>query len=63
MGKKRLGIGVDTNGTAAARFVQQPQNGCGGIMVFNVTKDSTDYLSEISDDPLDETVAKPGCFL
>jgi len=21
------------------------------------------FLSEISDDPLDETVAKPGCFL
>jgi len=65
MGKNQLAIGVDTSrtdGAAAASFVRQ--NGYGGIMVFNVTKDSTSYLSGISNALFGQnTVAKPGCLV
>ena len=65
MGKNQLAIGVDTSrtdGPAAASFVRQ--NGYGGIMVFNVTKDSTSYLSGISNALFGQnTVAQPGCLV
>lgn len=64
MGKNRLAIGVSTNacdGGPAASFVKN--NGYGGVMVYNVTNDSTACLSQISQALYDEsTVAKPGCL-
>ena len=65
MGKSQLAIGVDasrTDGPAAASFVRQ--SGYGGIMVFNVTKDSTSYLSGISNALYGQnTVAAPDCLV
>jgi hypothetical protein len=66
MSKSQLAIGVSTDmgndGAAAASFVRQ--NGYGGIMVFDVTKNSTDYLSGISNALYGQnTVATPGCLV
>lgn len=64
MGKNQLAIGVSTDdcdGGPAASFIKS--NGYGGVMVFNVTNDSTSCLSQISNALYDEdTVAKPGCL-
>ena len=64
MGKNQSAIGVsisDCDGDPAGSFVKN--NGYGGVMVFNVTDDSTSCLSQISQALYNQNiVAKPGCL-
>ena len=64
MQKKKLGLGVAINSTQTfmtreiAQFVKD--KGFGGMMIYNVTKNSQDYLSIISQTLSDkETIARP----
>jgi hypothetical protein len=58
-----LGLGVSTAGSDAGLAAQYVKtNGIGGVMVYNVTNDSQDFLSQISSVLYGQsTVAKPGC--
>jgi len=65
MGKNQLAIGVSTSncdGSSAASFIKN--NGYGGVMVFTITSDSTDCLSQISNALYGvPTGAKPNCLI